>query len=539
MTPVVSRLPLVLLLLAAGCILGGGVVLSRREQTVRTPREREPLRQQAAALQKELLRLEALHQNHLRDLCLRLAMGESVRTQQECENIVGVVACTFLPRNRTRAEEHVRVGRGPAGAYPTPTFEAPSLARADLRVLDAAVFGDPLAPLQGWLEDPGWPLLYWHQSPKGHVVFLTIESRDVQQATSGWLRSWLQGQPAFARLLQSGSAQLLGPDGKSLDDATAHAPDPGSEPPHWSQALATRYGNWHLVSWDKVETRLIHHAPTLLVAGALSVMVALLGIFIHHQQRRAGRLAAQRVSFVNRVSHELRTPLTNMMLNLDVIGDALPEDARHAGTRLALVREEAARLARLIENVLTFSRAEQGLLKMHATLCRPREVVDAVAAQFATGFARRDITVVRSHMGDDTPCVVDADALSQITANLLSNVEKYAPGVPVQVRTLRRETRLELAVSDDGPGIPPTDASRIFTPFVRLDDRVTAGVTGTGLGLSIARELAERMGGTLRLETEGNVGACFILEVPVSASPGPSAPSEGAPPSPPSPARTA
>jgi signal transduction histidine kinase len=219
---------------------------------------------------------------------------------------------------------------------------------------------------------------------------------------------------------------------------------------------------------------------------------------------------------VNRVSHELRTPLTNMLLNLDVVKDSLPEADTEPTSRLGLVREEAGRLARLIENVLTFSRREQGTLKLHAVECHPREVVDCILAQFTPAFARRGITVAREHEGDDASCVLASDALSQITANLFSNVEKYAPNVPVHVRTVQRADTFLLVVSDRGPGIPASEQERIFEPFARMDDRVNAGVTGTGLGLSIARELAQRMGGKLGMETGGK-GACFILEIPLVA----------------------
>lgn len=514
MSPVTPRLPLALLLVAGACLLGGGVALSRREHEVRIAGDRGPLRAFAAGLQRELLRLEALHERHLFELTTRLTLGDALGTQQECDSIVGVVECTFLPRNAARAEENVRLPRIPAGAYARATFVTPVLERKDLRVLDQARFFGSDAPAQGWLEESGWPLMYWDAATRPVLKVITVEPREVQASMNRWILSWLESQPG-RRMLSEGSAQLITPEGSVLLPPQKSAAAAPHDAPHWSQALPTRYGSWHLASWDRVETHRTHHAPTLAISSAAALMVVLLGVFVFQQQRRASRQAAQRVSFVNRVSHELRTPLTNMLLNLDVVEESLSaSDARVRG-RLALVREEAARLARLIANVLTFSRAESGAAPVQATVCRPREVVDSVLAQFATGFARRDISVTRSHLGDDAPSGVDADALAQITGNLLSNVEKYAPGVPVQVRTLQQEGRLKLAVSDDGPGIPAGDAERVFTPFVRLDDRVTAGVTGTGLGLSIARELAERLGGTLRLESAER-GACFVLDIPLA-----------------------
>ena len=107
-----------------------------------------------------------------------------------------------------------------------------------------------------------------------------------------------------------------------------------------------------------------------------------------------------------------------------------------------------------------------------------------------------------------------ADALAQITANLLSNVEKYAPEVPASLQTTQSEREFTLTIRDGGPGIAEKDAERVFEPFERLDDRVAAGVSGAGLGLSIARELARRMGGELRLVTVEK-GASFEFRLPL------------------------
>jgi signal transduction histidine kinase len=513
MLPDTPKLPLVLLLITAACIAVGGVALSRREEQVRIPQDRVPLRQFAVGLQKELLRLEDKHEEHVRNITHKVSMGDTLQTQQECEAIAGVVGCSFLLRSTAR-EEHVRRPGVRAGAYALPTFETPSLERSDIRLLEREAFTNAEGPGHGWLEDPGHPLMYWSQGPKSWMVFVTIEPKEVQVAINEWLQHWIEQHPEFRRLL-NGQAGLVLPGGEALAAPAAPVPQ---EPPHWSQPLVTRYGTWQLASWDRMDIRVMYHTPSLAVTVLLSLLVAFLAIFVFTEQRRAHRLAMQRVSFVNRVSHELRTPLTNMLLNLDIIEDSLPHEGR-AASRLALVREEAGRLARLIANVLTFSKREQGALKLRPVACRPAQVVDAVLEQFSASFARHGITVTRDDTRDDTPCGLDPDALSQITANLLSNVEKYAPGTPVRILTMREDSHFVLQVSDGGPGIAGAEAERIFQPFVRLDDRVAAGVTGTGLGLSIARELAARMGGSLSLQlTEGGVskGASFVLRVPVS-----------------------
>jgi len=202
-----------------------------------------------------------------------------------------------------------------------------------------------------------------------------------------------------------------------------------------------------------------------------------------------------------------------MLLNLDLAAEHVPESS--VG-RLALVREEAGRLGRLIENVLTFSRGEQGKLSLRAHACRPADVLGSVLAQFAPSFERRQITVRRE--GNDATCVLDADALAQVAANLLSNVEKYAPGCEVTVFARCEDERLTMRVADTGAGIPAHAADRVFEPFERLDSRVNEGASGTGLGLAIARDLATRMGGTLRL-LPSQRGATFELSVPAPSVP--------------------
>jgi signal transduction histidine kinase len=242
----------------------------------------------------------------------------------------------------------------------------------------------------------------------------------------------------------------------------------------------------------------------------LAMLILIAGVGLASRVRREHRLAEQRVSFVNRVSHELRTPLTNILLNLDVAADDLEENAEPA-RRLGLAREEARRLGRLIENVLTFSRKERDAVELSPKACAPAAVIQEILDQFGPAFRRREI-VMEAALDHSRACFLDADALAQIAANLFSNVEKYVPAGSVQLQLRLEQEELILTVSDRGPGIPADAVDRIFLPFERLNDRTTAGVTGTGLGLAIARELAGKLGGTLKL-LPSSVGAIFELRV--------------------------
>jgi signal transduction histidine kinase len=373
-------------------------------------------------------------------------------------------------------------------------------------LLEAAKMFDEDAR-SGWIDEPGKPLMFWLRRSSEEVAVLMIDTPAVEAAVNRWLEKW--AVPGFEPVrVAGGPDQLRTRDGRPLaasGDTTGNRPD-------LLLPLRSRLGAWELASWDRREIRVRHDTATLAVSGALAVLVALLGVIVFGQQRRAAALAAQRVSFVNRVSHELRSPLTNILLNIDLASEAIDDPAGDATRRLALVQEEARRLGRLIDNVLAFSRHEQGKLHAEPRACVPASVITAVVEQFGPSFARRALTVSCTG-GVRAACLLDADALAQILGNLLSNVEKYVPGGEIEITSTLAEGTLTITIADEGPGIPAAAAERIFRPFERLDSRVNEGASGTGLGLAIARDLAASMGGSLRL-VPSERGACFELRVP-------------------------
>src|SRR3954466_14281779 len=138
MPPAPTRIPLVLLVLVAACILAGGVALSKRGQVVRIPQDRVPLTRFATDLMRELRRLEELHGSHLDQLSRRADPANASRTQSECEAIIGVAECSFLTRGASKSEQYIRLSHVRYGKYPRPTFDAPSLNRLDFVLFDPA-----------------------------------------------------------------------------------------------------------------------------------------------------------------------------------------------------------------------------------------------------------------------------------------------------------------------------------------------------------------------------------------------------------------
>ncbi len=506
------------LLLAAACVmLVGGAWLARRTVDRRIPADRGLLRESAASLQAELSRLDQLYLGHLQRFALMLESGAAMdRIRDAAAGVQGIAQFSILARkgNRLPAVKVPGIGTPPpepewttAGKRPTSQFAFP--------VPVELVFGDdehaplPEAP-EGWLGRPGdlWRGWWRRLDPQRAAVFM-VRSSEVRTAVEHRLSELLPAVWAPVRAA-GGLDRMEGPDARRLAGIT----DAPAHPPDFIVPLASRLGNWQIVSWDRWNSHTEFDFLTLAIACTLAVGLAMLGWMVAGAQRRALREVTARVSFVNRVSHELGAPLTNLGLYLELARDALAGDDKvESDRRLAVAMEETGRLSRLAGNVLTFARSERSSLDLHPGPCRPAEIAARVLEQFAPAFARRGITV-EAFLDAETEAFLDADALAQITANFLSNVEKYAAGGGwMRMDLTAGEDGLRLAVQDRGPGIPASEAERVFLPFERLDSRLTEGVSGTGLGLAIARDLAERMGGSVTLERAEGGGCLFVLTV--------------------------
>ncbi|MFC5344418.1 CHASE3 domain-containing protein [Brevundimonas staleyi] len=230
------------------------------------------------------------------------------------------------------------------------------------------------------------------------------------------------------------------------------------------------------------------------------------------------RIEQLKDEFVSTVSHELRTPLTSIAGSLGLLAGgaagALPEKA---GRLIQIAQANSQRLVRLINDILDIEKIESGKLRLEMAPLDLREVA-ARAVEGVRGYADELGVRLTLAEGEAAPVRGDADRLIQVVTNLLSNASKFSPrGGEVRV-TVDPERRLaRLSVVDQGPGIPDSFRSRIFSKFAQADGSDTRAKGGTGLGLAIAREIAERHGGRLWFESAEGEGATFYLDLPLAS----------------------
>jgi len=195
---------------------------------------------------------------------------------------------------------------------------------------------------------------------------------------------------------------------------------------------------------------------------------------------------------------------------------------------LNIITAEAARLTRLINNVLDFSRLESGEKKYNFQPCDLTEVARSAAETFRPHLEARGFIFDCELPGSPVSVRGDADALSQVIVNLLSNADKYSNGGrEVALQLARKPSPLphaEVRVLDHGPGVPRGSEEKVFEKFYRAHDSLGSGIPGSGLGLTIARQIARAHGGDVVYEPREGGGSCFVLRIPLAAAGAPRQP---------------
>ncbi len=496
------------MLAAAVLVMSGGERLARRQQETRIPTDRGRLLDFAEAFRNELERLDDLYARHL-DEVVAGSLGSN--PDEAAEAAAGITGVALIRIFKARGSDLTI--RPPFRNERLPEIEMEARKRPldpnTALILDAALLEARSGGKSLWLptKDARWIVRCSHPEP-GVLGAVVVDLQRLREQTNRHLAAWLA--TPLTPLRESGDLVSIGPaSGPALAAAGSGVRGTAS----FIVPARNLAGDWQIRSWDRRSVRDFHDSATLAVACAAALFLTACGVLLHLQQKRALRLAAERVSFVNRVSHELGSPLTNLSLNLDLATEMLDSRPVEARRRLDLVAEEIERLSRLVANVLTFSRRDRDTLVLKPAPCHPDEVVRRTLENFRPALERRGV-VIEMDLNAGAAVLLDPDALSQIAGNLISNVEKYAAaGAWLGLACGIEAGYFFLEIRDRGPGIPAAARERIFKPFERVHHQTNEGASGTGLGLAIGRDLARRMGGTLELPDHPEL-TVFLLRIP-------------------------
>ncbi len=253
------------------------------------------------------------------------------------------------------------------------------------------------------------------------------------------------------------------------------------------------------------------HLLTFVMMFVVGFMMSGLTLRIRKEELRA-RTEEMRSSLLSAVSHDLRTPLAVITGAATTLRQDPPSlGPERKAELLETICEEAARLERLVRNLLDMTRLQSGALQVRREWVPLEEIIGSALGRLDDQLAGRPI---HTDLPSDLPLsYVDPVLMEQVFVNLLENAAKYTPeGTPVEITARPSGAALEIEIADHGPGVAVDAGSRIFEKFSRGQH---GDVPGVGLGLAICRGVVEVHEGTLVAENRPGGGAVFRIRIPL------------------------
>jgi two-component system, OmpR family, phosphate regulon sensor histidine kinase PhoR len=241
-------------------------------------------------------------------------------------------------------------------------------------------------------------------------------------------------------------------------------------------------------------------------------------VVVLHDVTELRRLERVRQDFVANVSHEFKTPLTAIQGFAETLLAGALEDAEHNRRFLEIIRDHAARLAALTNDLLKLAKIEAGKLEVDLGPVNLLEVIERCAETTLLKASQKQIAL-ETDVPPGLPAVRgDASLLREVLQNLLDNAVQYTPaGGRIKVSATAKAREVIVTVEDTGVGIPLVDQERIFERFYRVDAARSRQAGGTGLGLSIAKHIVEVHGGHLSVDSEVGRGSKFSFSLSLAA----------------------
>ena len=211
------------------------------------------------------------------------------------------------------------------------------------------------------------------------------------------------------------------------------------------------------------------------------------------------------------IAHELRTPLSLILGHAEAVHDGVLPPTRE---NFEIIREEAARLEHLVNDLRFLSLADAGELSIHPQTVEPERLLQDVASAYQYQAQRKNLRLELDIASPLSPVEVDPGRMTQVLTNILDNALRYTPeGGRITLSAKEAKEQVELAIQDSGPGLKPEERDRVFDRFYRTDSsRQRDG--GSGLGLAIAKSVVQAHGGQISAESKPGQGLKVMISLP-------------------------
>src|SRR6202167_786682 len=332
----------------------------------------------------------------------------------------------------------------------------------------------------------------------------------VPYGSEPWLVPLTSPQPPLPGLLLAVSSTKVSPPGVKLRTRAAAG-----------DVLGDAFPGLH-VEW--ADRRFLEAAPpglplAIWIAGlALVLGVAVFGGYLLLRDvNRDVRMTEVRAQFVASVSHELKTPLTAIRMFAETLAMGRSRDERTKSEYLETIVNESERLARLVDNVLDFSKIEQGKKIYRLRPVRLDEVAGSAVRALQFPLAQQGFQLHLTVQEDLPELQADPDAIQQAILNLLTNAMKYSGDArEIDLRVGSRNGDAIIEVADHGLGLAPEEQKHVFEKFYRAPSHESRLIAGTGLGLTLVAHIAQAHGGRVEVESAPGAGSTFCIFIPVT-----------------------
>ena len=256
---------------------------------------------------------------------------------------------------------------------------------------------------------------------------------------------------------------------------------------------------------------------TLTIMLVVLAVVVLMGLFtIYQSTRTIVDLSERRSQFVSSVTHELRTPLTNIRMYVEMLEQGMAQNPEREQEYFRILDSEGARLSRLINNVLELSKLEKKQRHIDLQTGNFDDVLEEVRAVMSEKIKQEGFTLSVA-TGQGPPFKYDREVMIQVLINLIENSMKFGKSAPrreIGIRTRRQDDRVNIMVSDTGPGIPRQALKKIFDDFYRVENSLARTTRGTGIGLALVKKFVRLMGGTVSAANNDGPGCTITISLP-------------------------
>ncbi|MEM8528318.1 MAG: ATP-binding protein [Bacteroidota bacterium] len=223
------------------------------------------------------------------------------------------------------------------------------------------------------------------------------------------------------------------------------------------------------------------------------------------------KFTALKTQFYTNITHEFRTPITVIQGLTDKIA------SKKYQTDLAIIKNNSKRLLHLVNQFLSLSKLESGVMKVNLQQADVVAYLRYLKSSIASLAAQKEVALHFESEQEQIFLDFDAEKIQYIFINLLSNAIKFTEaGGAVEVKVQQAGERLQIAVADTGIGLSATDQAHIFKRFYQSKDERAKGMEGSGIGLAVCKEMAELLGGTITVQSQLNEGSTFTVTLPIT-----------------------